>query len=429
MKRNIYKICILLFFTNIALFFGQTRLNLSAAALPIRYDPDTAEVGEHINLKLYALSAVLMDANTGRILYERDGSRKMSNASTTKIMTCIVALEQGNLDDIVTTSAKAASQPKVRLGVKKGETYRLKDLLYSLMLESHNDVAVAIAEHVGGSVEGFAALMNEKAKELGCTNTYFITPNGLDAEDENGSHSTTASELARMLSYCIKESPKNDMFLEITRTSSYSFTDVAGKRSFYCSNHNAFLNMMDGAVTGKTGFTGKAGYCYVGALERGDRTFVVALLGCGWPNNKSYKWSDTRQLMNYGLEYYKYRSFDEVTIDQTKLIPAKVENGQTDQYGGTAMIGFHLQENLNAANTMIHKSFEGILMRDNENIELVYQLPPKLSAPIEKGKIVGKIQYFISGNLWKVENIVTDRNIEKIDYEWCLEKLFDHVFP
>ena len=181
------------------------------------------------------------------------------------------------------------------MGVRKGEQYRLKDLLYGLMLESYNDAAVMIAEFIGGTREGFAAMMNEKARELGCKDTWFITPNGLDAQetDEKGeihTHSTTAKDLARILLYCIQESPKKEEFLKITRTSDYYFTDESGKRAFSCRNHNALLTMMDGALTGKTGFTGGAGYCYTGALFRDGRLYIISLLGCGWPPHKTYKW-------------------------------------------------------------------------------------------------------------------------------------------
>ena len=155
--------------------------------------------------------------------------------------------------------------------------------MYSLLLESHNDSAVAVAEALGGSVEGFAALMNEKAEVIGCHNTCFLTPNGLDEtmETETGIkiHSTTAKDLARIMRYCVMESPKREAFRTITKTSGYRFT--ANGRSFSCQNHNAFLQMMDGAFSGKTGFTGEAGYCYVGALEREGRTFIVS------PNKKN----------------------------------------------------------------------------------------------------------------------------------------------
>ena len=115
---------------------------------------------------LYALSAVLMDGDSGRVLYEKEGETPRANASTTKVLTCILALENGKGDDYVQVSSNAAAQPDVRLGIQKGEQYYLEDLLYSLMLQSHNDAAVAIAEHIGGSVEGFAAMMNQKAKEM-----------------------------------------------------------------------------------------------------------------------------------------------------------------------------------------------------------------------------------------------------------------------
>ena len=262
---------------------------------------------------LYALSAVLMDADSGRVLYEKNGYEPMPMASTTKIMTLIIALENGNLEEETIISNYAAKMPKVHLGVREGETYYLKDLLYSLMLESHNDSAVAIAEKVGGNVEGFAAMMNQKARDLECYDTYFITPNGLDAAvtgktgEVQKIHSTTAKDLARIMRYCIKESPKKEEFLEITRAPSHSFTDISGNRRFTCHNHNAFLHMMDGALSGKTGFTGKAGYCYVGAVQKDGKTFIASLLACGWPNNKTYKWKDMRKLMEYAFDNYEYR--------------------------------------------------------------------------------------------------------------------------
>ena len=162
---------------------------------------------------LYALSAVLMDADSGRVLYEKEGETPRPMASTTKVMTCILALENAPGDDYVSVSANAAAQPDVQLNIQEGEQYYLEDLLYSLMLKSHNDSAVAIAEHIGGSVEGFAEMMNQKAKELGCTDTHFITPNGLDAEDGGGVHHTTARDLALIMRYAIK----NEAFCGLPR--------------------------------------------------------------------------------------------------------------------------------------------------------------------------------------------------------------------
>ena len=193
---------------------------------------------------LYAQSAVLMDADSGRVLFEKNGMDVKAMASTTKIMTCILALEQKAEDTIATFSEAAAKQPKVHLGAEVGEQFYLRDLLYSLMLESHNDSAVAIAETISGDVKSFANLMNQKAKEIGCENTYFITPNGLDASDENGTHSTTAVDLARIMTYCIMDSPQRERFLEITSTPNHSFTNLEGKRNYSCTNHNTFLNMI-----------------------------------------------------------------------------------------------------------------------------------------------------------------------------------------
>jgi D-alanyl-D-alanine carboxypeptidase (penicillin-binding protein 5/6) len=242
---------------------------------------------------------------------------------------------------------------------------------------------VAIAEHVGGSLEGFAQLMNEKAQEIGCENSYFITPNGLDAEDETGSHGTSAIDLARILSYCVMDSPRSEEFLAITQTGNYSFSDLFGKRSFTCSNHNAFLNMMDGVLSGKTGFTSQAGYCYVGALEQDGRTFVVALLGCGWPNNKTYKWADCKKLFNYGLENYEYQTFDEPLESFT----CPVENG-ADESGNPYEIPLAYLKEEN------HESIR-LLLRSDERIVREEQLEAPAGAPVAMGSEGGSVCYYL----------------------------------
>lgn len=197
--------------------------------------------------QLYALSAVLMDGETGRVLYGKEAYKGRPNASTTKVMTCILALEMASGDDYVQVSRNAASQPQTHLGMREGQQFYLEDLLYSLMLKSHNDTAVAIAEHIGGSVEKFALLMNEKAKSLGCTDTHFVTPNGLDAEDEGGVHHTTARDLALIMAYAIK----NATFVHITQTRDYTFSDISGKEHYSVHNTNAFLDMETGVISGK----------------------------------------------------------------------------------------------------------------------------------------------------------------------------------
>lgn len=395
-----------------------------------------AEVPQELQ-SLYAQSAVLIDGDSGRVLFSKAGNEQKPMASTTKIMTCILALELGNMEDTATASSYAASMPQVHLGVSSGEEFRLKDLLYSLMLESHNDAAVVIAEHIGGSVEGFAALMNEKARELGCENTYFITPNGLDAQDETGEHSTTAEDLAHIMKYCIMDSPKKDEFLEITQTVSYSFTDLAGSRSFSCNNHNAFLRMMDGALSGKTGFTGKAGYCYVGALNRDGRTFIVALLACGWPNNKTYKWSDTKKLMTYGLENYEYRQ----VWEEQEIADIPVEDGITDDGwpGRQVFVKAGLKSEITreekegadpgengqpgSVGGRREELEKGLLLGKNEQVRVECDVCDGLKAPVEAQAEVGSVRYYLGDELIYEEAVVTEDAVEKIDFMWCFEQI------
>ncbi len=384
--------------------------------------------------ELYARSAVLMDADTGRVLFGKDEKSIKPMASTTKIMTCIVTLENADLADVVEVSAYAAKMPDVQLHIEKGEHYRLKDLVYSLMLESHNDSAVAIAEHVGGSVEGFAQLMNEKAALIGCTDTTFITPNGLDASEtvtladgssETKVHSTTAADLARILSYCIKQSPKKDEFLKITRTAGHSFTDLIkaedgtvsqGTRSFSCNNHNAFLHMMDGALTGKTGFTGNAGYCYVGALESRGRTFVIALLACGWPNNKNYKWKDARKLFQYGIDHYKQTDITDYDYDPK---PITVENGA----GKDRLLKTKIQ-----IKPVAKQSPQNMLISDSDVIKMRARLPEVLKAPVKKGDVIGTLDYYVNGQLTAQMPVTAPGDIARRSLWWYFKLVLSRYF-
>ena len=350
---------------------------------------------------LYARSAVLMDADTGRILFGKNDNEVMPMASTTKIMTLLVTLEHADLDEIVEVSARAASMPDVQLHIREGERYRLQDLCYSLMLESHNDSAVAIAEHVGGTVEGFAAMMNQKAKHLGCYHTYFITPNGLDAEDEHGKHSTTARDLARIMRCCIK----NETFLSITREPSWTFTDMDGNRSFTVQNKNAFLQMMEGALTGKTGFTNEAGYCYVGALERGEKRLITVVLACGWPNHKTWKWVDTKALMNYGLEDYHKET---VGSDRMALEPVSVMDGRKER-----------------VEILTDTALEDFLLKEDDEFTMEVLVPDVLKAPVQAGELVGSVVYYINGQIVDLFPVYTASEVKKIDLEWRLRQVID----
>lgn len=350
---------------------------------------------------LYARSAVLMDADTGRILFGKNDNEVMPMASTTKIMTLLVTLEHADLDEIVEVSARAASMPDVQLHIREGERYRLQDLCYSLMLESHNDSAVAIAEHVGGTVEGFAAMMNQKAKHLGCYHTYFITPNGLDAEDEHGKHSTTARDLAQIMRCCMK----NETFLSITREPSWTFTDMDGNRSFTVQNKNAFLQMMEGALTGKTGFTNEAGYCYVGALERGEKRLITVVLACGWPNHKTWKWVDTKALMNYGLEDYHKET---VGSDRMALEPVSVMDGRKER-----------------VEILTDTALEDFLLKEDDEFTMEVLVPDVMKAPVQAGELVGSVVYYINGQIVDLFPVYTASEVKKIDLEWRLRQVID----
>jgi D-alanyl-D-alanine carboxypeptidase (penicillin-binding protein 5/6) len=346
------------------------------------------------DLKLHALSALLMDSSNNRVLYEENGYDRMPMASTTKIMTCIITIENADPNDIVTISSYAAKMPDVQLKVRAGEKYYLKDLMYSLMLESHNDVAAAIAEHVGGSAEGFAVMMNKKAKSLGCDNTNFVTANGLDAKD----HYTTARDLAVITSYAIK----NKQFIKITNTSSHSFHDIDRKRSFNVTNKNRFLYMMRGAIGVKTGFTNGAGYCFVGAINSGEYKLISVVLGCGWPPNKNLKWTDTKELMEYGIDNYKKRQiFKEVTLD-----PIYVKDGQQNW------------ESLSINGNL------SLLMRPDETVRIAYDIPAIIQAPVKKGRVIGYASYYINETLYTKIPIYAVNSIERIDYLFCIKKIF-----
>jgi len=325
------------------------------------------------NLSLNAGYAALMDGTTGRILYGKSENEPVAMASTTKIMTLVIALEYGNLDDVVTVSKYAQTMPDVQLNIAQGEQYLLKDLLYSLMLESHNDTAVAIAEHIGGSVEGFAELMNQKAEALGCVQTNFVTPNGLDASE----HYTTAAELALIARYALQ----NEKFIEITNTKSWSFNEITTGRSFTVNNKNTFLTMMDGAIGVKTGFTNGAGYCFVGAVERNGQQFISVVLACGWPPNKTYKWSDTKLLMDYGLSHFVKKTI--VT---------------SDYYFGT----INVLDGVKREIPIYYDKELTLLIGEYEEVNVKYTYITSVEAPISYNQTVGYGYVYIGDTIYDV---------------------------
>lgn len=346
-------------------------------------------------LSLHATYACVMDADSGRVLYQKKANTKAAMASTTKIMTALLALESGKLEDTVTVSSYAASMPKVHLGMKAEEQYLLSDLLYSLMLESHNDTAVAIAEHLGGSVEGFATMMNEKAKSLGMTSTHFVTPNGLDSEG----HQSTATDMCKLASYAVK----NSDFLPLVQTKSCSISTIDGKRSFSLYNRDAFLSYYEGALGIKTGFTGDAGYCFVGAAKRGDITLVSCVLASGWPPDKSFKWTDTSKLMDYGFEHYTVTT---LPLQDLSTVRIPVKDGKKSY-----------------VSCQTPTPYKTLLSRF-DTITVTYDLPEKLYAPVRKNQSFGTISYYINGELFAKDNLFPSESIEKIDFSDTIDTVF-----
>lgn len=342
---------------------------------------------------LYAKSAVLIDGDNGRVLYGKDEKQKMAMASTTKIMTCIIALENCDKNKVMTVSGNAVNQPKVRMNVKKDEQYRMEDLLYALMLESYNDVAVVVAENVAGSVEGFAKLMNQKAEEIGMKDTNFVTPNGLDANN----HYSTAYDMALIGAYAVK----NEEFVKIVTTKNYSFCDVSGKRNISVNNHDAFLTMDKDSIGIKTGFTGKAGYCFVGAVKSNGRLFVSCVLASGWPPNKTYKWHDTKILMNLGKDNYNYKT----VLESDRLLNLTVKNGTKDSI--TAKI----------------EGGSSMLLSKEDIIEMKTTFD--YSFPIEAQEVIGTVDVYVNNECIEQHNIVSTESVREYNFKYCLEKTFN----
>lgn len=371
---------------------------------------DSTKVWANESLKMYAKSYALTDGDTNRVLVGKNETVPMPNASTTKILTCIITLENCSLDEIVTVSDNAASQPKVRLDMREGEEYPLRDMLYGLMLESYNDCAVAIAEHVAGSEEAFSDMLNQKAKELGCRNTYFLTPNGLDKENANGFHHTTAEDLCKMMSYCVWESPMKDVFLQITQTRNYS--GEANDKLYSFTNRNAFLDQMEGVLSGKTGYTAKAGYCYVAAYENNGERYCVSLLACGWPNHKTYKWSDSRTLFTYGSSHYDKKRVEINGVEKTL---------ETEGY--TVPPEFLSLNHKQSVSIRGEDRRYDVLLSETENVKKEIVLQKNIKLPITQGQILGVCRIYVENMLLDEIKLVATKNVNA----WNLKDVFEVI--
>lgn len=248
-----------------------------------------------ISTKAYAMadgakSACLINSLTGEVIFEKNADEQLPMASTTKIMTAAVAIENSSMDEIVEISKNAERQQGSSAYIRAGKTMYMEDLLYGLMLNSGNDAAVAIAEHISGTSEAFAELMTKKAKEIGAENTSFANPNGLDAEN----HFTTARDLAKITRYAMS----NEDFSKIVSTKEILKHPIGSDEELWFINHNKLLKRYDGCIGVKTGFTKTAGRCLVSAAARDGMTFIAVTL------NDGMDWNDHAEMLDYAFDMY-----------------------------------------------------------------------------------------------------------------------------
>ena len=328
--------------------------------------------------KLTARSAIVMDAVTGTVLYERDIDARRYPASTTKMMTLIVALEHGNLDDIVTVSKNAEGVEGSTLWLVQGDKIPLGELLAGMMMHSGNDATVAVAEHIAGSVPAFVQMMNEKAGEIGAYNTHFVNPNGLP--DDN--HYTTAFDLAKIAAYGYSI----PHFEEIVsrQEATYEWVKDPAKQ---LRNENQMLWLYRGGNGVKTGYTEAAGRCLVSAARRDGMQLVAVVL------DSYYMWNDSIALLDYGFQNARPRNL----VKKGEVVAkVKVADGRQDEL------------ELVAAESMIAAEKVG----ENGKVEKKVEVPDEVAAPIKKGDVVGKVVCYYDGKRQGAINLLAANDVE-----------------
>ena len=318
-------------------------------------------------------TALVIDGKNGQVLFEKNPHQKVYPASTTKILTAIIALENGRLDDKVTIHKDACNIEGSAVGLQEGEIISLEDLLYSLMLNSGNDSAVAIAHHVGGTVEGFVRMMNEKAAELGALNTHFNNPNGLpDAE-----HYSTAYDMALISRYAMQ----NPDFRKIVATKTKIIErDYPGAQT-YLENRNRLLWQYDGAIGIKTGYTLEARQCLISAVSKQDREFITVVMKSEGGNI----WNDSKKLFDYCFDEFELVNLTEAGRYVTN-VPVRYGKFET-------------------VPVLTNRSLSYDLPRDKQ-AELTHEviLKENISAPIKAGDKLGELAfYFDNQELGRVD--------------------------
>ena len=342
---------------------------------------------EKIDYSSSAKSAVLIDAKSGRILYEKNANQKLPMASTTKIMTAITVIENcDNLDEKITIDKKAVGTEGTSIYLQPNEKLTIRELLYGLMLRSGNDASVALAIAVGGSVENFCDMMNQTAKKIGVENSSFKNPHGLDTKD----HYTTATDLAKITAYALE----NKDFAEIVKTKSITICkDEENTR--HLLNKNKLLASLDGCIGVKTGFTDDAGRCLVSACERDGLRLVCVVFNCG------PMFEESKEMFEKAYEKFK---MVEILPSYHFVKSASVENGDGD------FVGLYTR-----------KSFSLVLSsKEESNINVVFDAPDVLKAPVKNDEEVGKVEIYYNNHLIFEEKIYT---IEEVDSKLFKDKI------
>lgn len=323
-------------------------------------------------------ACVIIDRNTNAVLYGKNENQKRKMASTTKIMTATIIIENCNLNETVEISKKAAGTGGSRLGLKAGDKITIRDLLYGLMMRSGNDSAIALAEYAGGSIEGFAEKMNQKASDLGLNNTHFETPHGLDSDE----HYTTAYELALLSNYALN----NKIFAQIVGTKEYTITINGYPKQL--SNTNELLGNLDGVYGIKTGFTNGANRCLVTACKRNNMDIICVVLGA---DTKNFRTQDSVKLINYIFDNFKPVNIGKIVNDNFE----KWKNNYLDKIiiNKSYSKNFDLKiENITNSVIPIRKDYIDLI-----NVDI--NCPLYFEAPIYKNFKLGSINLHISDTI------------------------------
>ena len=361
--------------------------------------------------QITADAAILIDSNTGKILYSKNEKEKMYPASTTKIMTAILTLENCNLDDVVTVPYEAISTIPSGYSVaalQTGEKLTVNQLLQLLMVHSANDAANVLAFHVAGSIESFATMMNTKVAELGLENTHFTNPSG--KHDEN--HYTTAYDLSKIMQYCMKNSTFRTLaglkFCTIPATNKYDERIFSSTNELLTASNYYYKY----AIAGKTGYTTEAKNCLVSVARKDDLELISVVLGVGlYPNNLSGKFIESVSLLNYGYDNYTIRKIREQGAIATQI---EVGNGTKETRNLDLLISDNITALVNVSD--LETDFTPTL-----------EINDIVQAPIAQGDTIGKIVYEIDGITYS-SDLKASHNVEKSDSMTLLIQIIMIIF-